>query len=595
MFIFKNMKLSSMLASGFATVIVIGFLVAAFARLQLVQVGDNIQVLSQERVANMLLLQELRDDIGLIERQVRNLALLTDPSQVVEEYARYNDVRKHAAGVIERLRTHLQSAESRVYMQKVEQLRPAYIAALDKSAQMGLDNDQEGARDLILGEQRQLQRQYLEALDAMIAYQRRMTTETAETSAQDVKAASAALLVLALLAAILGATVAWAITRRVKGQLGGEPAYAVQIAQQVAQGNLAVNVERRAGNETSVLAAMDQMRSRLAQIVGEVRDSSESIAAGAGQIATGNTDLSQRTEEQASNLEETAASMEEMNSTVRQNADTVRTAAQLANAASTTAGRGGEVVRQVVSTMEDITASSRRISDIIGVIDSIAFQTNILALNAAVEAARAGEQGRGFAVVASEVRTLAHRSAQAAKEIKGLIGESVSKVDAGAQQVNQAGATMQEVVDQVRRVAELLGEVGAATQEQVQGISQVNDAVNQLDQVTQQNAALVEESSAAAGSLSGQAARLVELVKVFRLEGAGAGAAAAVHLSSPMTATPWRGKASATATAATVPVNISAIKRPAPKVTMLAPTAAPVRPAKATAVASDSLDDWERF
>ncbi|WP_367114423.1 MCP four helix bundle domain-containing protein [Comamonas sp.] len=258
--------------------ILIGFLVAAYARLELVQVGEEVQVLSQERVANMLLLQELRDDIGLIERQVRNLALLTDPAQVAEEHARYTSVRKHAAGVIERLRTNLKSAELRVHMQKVEQLRPAYIAALDKSAQMGLDNDQEGARDLILGEQRQLQRQYLEALDEMIAYQRRMTSATAESSAKDVMAASAALLILSLLSAVLGVTVAWAITRRVRGQLGGEPAYAVQIAQQVAQGNLAVNVERRMGDETSVLAAMDQMRGRLAQIVGEVRASSESIA-----------------------------------------------------------------------------------------------------------------------------------------------------------------------------------------------------------------------------------------------------------------------------------------------------------------------------
>ncbi|NIF82820.1 methyl-accepting chemotaxis protein [Comamonas sp. Tr-654] len=586
----KDMKLSSMLALGFATVILIGFLVAAYARLQLVQVGEEVQVLSQERVANMLLLQELRDDIGLVERQVRNLALLTDPAQVAEEHARYTSVRKHAAGVIERLRTNLKSAELRVHMQKVEQLRPAYIAALDKSAQMGLDNDQEGARDLILGEQRQLQRQYLEALDEMIAYQRRMTSETAESSAKDVMAASAALLILSLLSAVLGVTVAWAITRRVKGQLGGEPAYAVQIAQQVAQGNLAVNVARRVGDETSVLAAMDQMRGRLAQIVGEVRASSESIATGANQIATGNTDLSQRTEEQASNLEETAASMEEMNSTVRQNADTVRTAAQLANAASSTAGRGGEVVRQVVRTMEDITASSRRISDIIGVIDSIAFQTNILALNAAVEAARAGEQGRGFAVVASEVRTLAHRSAQAAKEIKDLIGESVSKVDAGAHQVDQAGTTMQEVVEQARRVAELLDEVGAATQEQVQGISQVNVAVNQLDQVTQQNAALVEESSAAADSLSTQAARLVELVRVFRLGGAVTDTAVPVRPSTSATVTQRQAKAPAAASART-----SAMPRVATKATMLAPTAAPAQPPKEPAALSGSLDDWERF
>ena len=586
----RNMKLSSMLAFGFATVIAIGFLVAAYARLQLVQVGNEIQVLSQERVANMLLLQELRDDIGLIERQVRNMALLTDPAQLVDEYARYDGVRKHAAGVMERLRIDLKSAELRAHMQKVEQLRPAYVAALDKSAQMGLDNDQDGARDLILGEQRQLQRQYLAALDEMIAYQRRLTSETAEASAKDVVAASATLLVLSLLSALLAVTVAWVITRRVKGQLGGEPAYAVQVAQQVARGNLAVNVERRAGDETSVLAAMEEMRGRLAQIVGEVRVSSESIATGANQIATGNTDLSQRTEEQASNLEETAASMEEMNSTVCQNADTVRMAAQLANAASSTAGRGEEVMRQVVLTMEDITASSRRIGEIIGVIDSIAFQTNILALNAAVEAARAGEQGRGFAVVASEVRTLAHRSAQAAKEIKDLIGESVSKVDAGAHQVDQAGTTMLEVVDHARRVAELLAEVGAATQEQVQGISQVNVAVNQLDQVTQQNAALVEESSAAADSLSNQASRLVELVRVFRLGEAVSVTGASVLPSTSVRAGLRHDKVSAAASAIA-----SARSLATAKVTRLEPTASPAKQADTATAGSDSLNEWERF
>lgn len=587
----RNMKLSSMLAFGFATVIAIGFLVAAYARLQLVQVGNEIQVLAQERVANMLLLQELRDDIGLIERQVRNLALLTDPAQLVDEHARYDSVRKHAAGVMERLRTHITSAELRAHMQKVEQLRPAYVAALDRSAQMGLDNDQEGARDLILGEQRQLQRQFLAALDEMITYQRRLTSETAEASAKNVAAASATMLLLSLLSALLAVIVAWAITLRVKGQLGGEPAYAVQIAQQVAQGNLVVNVERRAGDETSVLAAMDQMRGRLAQIVGEVRASSESIATGANQIATGNTDLSQRTEEQASNLEETAASMEEMNSTVRQNADTVRMAAQLANAASSTAGRGGEVMRQVVLTMADITASSRRIGDIIGVIDSIAFQTNILALNAAVEAARAGEQGRGFAVVASEVRTLAHRSAQAAKEIKDLIGESVSKVDAGAQQVDQAGTTMLEVVDHARRVAELLAEVGAATQEQVQGISQVNVAVNQLDQVTQQNAALVEESSAAADSLSNQASRLVELVRVFRLGLAASVTGAPVLPSTPVRAALRHDKVPAAA----APAIASARSLATAKVTKFEPRVSPAKRADTAAAGSDSLNEWERF
>jgi methyl-accepting chemotaxis protein-2 (aspartate sensor receptor) len=267
-----------------------------------------------------------------------------------------------------------------------------------------------------------------------------------------------------------------------------------------------------------LVRALEDMRARLLAVLRQVRLSAESVATGSHEIARGNTDLSQRTEEQASNLQQTAASMEELTSTVSHNAATAGTATQLAGAASAAATQGGAVVGQVVQTMEGITASSRRIADIIGVIDGIAFQTNILALNAAVEAARAGEQGRGFAVVASEVRSLAQRSSDAAREIKTLISDSVEKVTAGNEQVAQSGAAMADIVAQVRRVSDLMGEIGAATQEQTQGIAQVGDAVSQLDRVTQQNAALVEESAAAADSLSQQAAQLVAAVSVFRLD-----------------------------------------------------------------------------
>ncbi|EHK67698.1 methyl-accepting chemotaxis protein, partial [Achromobacter arsenitoxydans] len=315
--------------------------------------------------------------------------------------------------------------------------------------------------------------------------------------------------VLIALSAIAGIVLGLSLVRAVMRKLGGEPAYAAVIAQEVAKGNLAVRVQLREGDDGSVLANMNAMRAKLAQLVSQVRQTSDSIATGSTQIATGNADLSQRTEEQAANVEETAASMEQMNATIKQNLDSVQTASQLAGSASQAAARGGEVVGNVVSTMDQISASSRKIVDIIAVIDSIAFQTNILALNAAVEAARAGEQGRGFAVVASEVRALAQRSAGAAKEIKQLIGESVGKVETGSQLVTEAGATMNDIVTQVRRVADLIAEIGAAAQEQGQGISQVSDAINQLDLTTQQNAALVEESAAAAASLNEQAATLV--------------------------------------------------------------------------------------
>ncbi|MCW5610473.1 MAG: MCP four helix bundle domain-containing protein [Rubrivivax sp.] len=345
---------------------------------------------------------------------------------------------------------------------------------------------------------------------------------------QDAEAAYArnrSLLLAACALAVAAALVlAWTIARGIVRALGAEPQALGAVAARVAEGDLGPVPGAAQAPAGSVLASLGAMQASLARIVGQVRAASESIATGSTQIATGNADLSQRTEEQASNLQQTAASMEQMNAAVRNSADSARQAAQLAASASAVAAQGGEVVGSVVATMDDIAASARRIADIIGVIDGIAFQTNILALNAAVEAARAGEAGRGFAVVASEVRALAQRSAGAAREIKGLIGASVEKVDAGSRLVGDAGATMNDIVVQVRRVADLIGEVSSAAVEQTAGIGQVSAAVGQLDQVTQSNAALVEESAAAADSLKHQAARLAELVGVFRL---GHGAAAA--------------------------------------------------------------------
>jgi methyl-accepting chemotaxis protein-2 (aspartate sensor receptor) len=286
----------------------------------------------------------------------------------------------------------------------------------------------------------------------------------------------------------------------------------------IAAGDLTVRVDVDSTNEIGTLmAAVKRMQESLARTVASVRRGVDEINVGSREISAGNADLSSRTEQQAASLEETAASMEELASTVKQNADNARQANQLAASASDVAERGGSAVSEVVSTMEGISASSRKISEIVSVIDGIAFQTNILALNAAVEAARAGEQGKGFAVVAGEVRSLAQRSAQAAKEIKGLIEDSVSKVGAGSQQVERAGATMQEIVASVKRVTDIMGEISAASEEQSSGIDQVNRAVSQMDEVTQQNAALVEEAAAAAGSLQEQAQRLAEAVAVFKI------------------------------------------------------------------------------
>ena len=317
----------------------------------------------------------------------------------------------------------------------------------------------------------------------------------------------------ALLAMLLG----WLITGFLARQLGGEPREVARIAGAIARGDLATPIDTSKASNGSVVYAMSQMQGSLRNVVGSVLASSDNISTGSQQIAAGNADLSQRTEQQAANLTETAAAMEQLSSTVHSNADVAKQAAQLASTASASAVKGGDVVNQAVATMAGINESAKRIVDIIGVIDSIAFQTNILALNAAVEAARAGEQGRGFAVVASEVRSLAQKSASAAKDIKTLIDDSVEKVDMGSKMVDAAGEAMQGIVIQVKQVTDLISEISAATTEQTSGLGQINDAVLQLSDVTQQNAALVEESATAANSLSEQAKKLVEVVGIFNI------------------------------------------------------------------------------
>ncbi|CAG4888224.1 methyl-accepting chemotaxis protein [Paraburkholderia gardini] len=369
---------------------------------------------------------------------------------------------------------------------------------------------------------------------------------------------------------LIGAAISVAmvlIIRNVRGSLGGEPEHAARLAASIAQGDLTQTVALRPNDSTSMMAAMNQMQARLQRTIGEIRRSAESIASATQQIATGNSDLSQRTEQQAASLQETAASMEQLTATVKQNADNARQASGLAHNASDIATRGNDVVSRVIGTMSEINESSHKISDIIGVIEGIAFQTNILALNAAVEAARAGEQGRGFAVVAGEVRSLAQRSATAAKEIKQLIGDSVERVHNGSELVGQAGATMGEILQAVRRVTDIMGEIAAASEEQSSGISQVGRAVTQMDEVTQQNAALVEEAAAGAASLQDQAARLHDTVSAFRVEEQAGRVEPSVRtaaraLQSPTT----RATASASASAsARATATTRAAAKPAPK------------------------------
>ncbi|WP_407322000.1 methyl-accepting chemotaxis protein [Dickeya ananatis] len=512
---FKDMKLGSMLGIGFTMVIVIGFLVAIYGQLQLRQLGTDIQTLSKKRITNLLLIQEYKDNLNIAARVIRNIVLLSEPQQMAVEKQRLDNMVPRNDEIIATLRNAATTPEQKALIAQLDQNRPIYEEALKKALDKGLANKDDEARELIITDVRRAQDSLFKVIDTMLAYQKNATAVTADNSQSQAVNAGVIMLSLAVLITLIGSLIAWLITRRIKGQLGGEPAYASHIAQQVAQGDLSVNVMLKADDQHSLLAAMRTMRDSLSHIVSQVRQSSESIATGSQQIAMGNTDLSSRTEEQAASLQQTAASMEQISQTIRQNGETVREAAQLAAHASDTAAKGSDVVGNVIRTMDGISASSRKIGDIISVIDSIAFQTNILALNAAVEAARAGEQGRGFAVVAGEVRSLAQRSASAAREIKELITESMEQVESGAQLVGSAGTTMDDIVTQAHRVAQLIKEIGMTTTEQESGISQINQAVNQLDQVTQQNAALVEESASAAESLSDQARHLVQLMNVF--------------------------------------------------------------------------------
>ncbi len=390
---------------------------------------------------------------------------------------------------------------------------------------------------------------------------------------------------LSLLAVGVAVWLSWLMLRKLVLEL----ARAADLATQVADGNLAVDASTVRQDEVGdLMRALMQMQSSLVTVVTSVRHGSEGVATASAEIASGNHDLSSRTESQASALEQTAASMEELSSTVHQNADNARQANQLAMSASSVAIKGGEVVGQVVETMKGINDASRKISDIISVIDGIAFQTNILALNAAVEAARAGEQGRGFAVVASEVRSLAGRSAEAAKEIKALISTSVERVEQGTVLVDQAGVTMQEVVSSIRRVTDIMGEISAASQEQSLGVAQVGEAITSLDRTTQQNAALVEQMAAAASSLNSQAGELVQAVSVFKLAG-GPGAAAvsrAATRSSTHKAHPPAAERRGPNRGAHAPA------KPKPAA---APVAAPKLNDQGTAASAASGDDWESF
>ncbi len=408
-------------------------------------------------------------------------------------------------------------------IQAIKDIEARTVATTQKVVALMQAGDRAAAEALLWAEAKPQYEQWLATINKLIDYEETRIIKNSTDANRDANQFSSVMLAITLLAVLIGVGATVLVSRSIARELGAEPSEVRAVVQAMQQGNLRVQVPVKPGDSTSVMVAVRDMQQRFHELVSAVRDNIGQLRATSLDIATGNQNLGQRTEQAASSLEQTAASMEELTATVRQSADSARAANQLAAQATSTASKGGEVMQQVVRTMQDIHQSSQKIADIIGVIDGIAFQTNILALNAAVEAARAGEQGRGFAVVASEVRSLAGRSAEAAKEIKSLIQASVDKVASGSELVTNAGITISEIVQGVQHVSGIIGEISTAAVEQSDGITQINVAVSQLDQMTQQNGALVEQSSAAADNLQAQAQRLNALVAVFRVnEDAGA-------------------------------------------------------------------------
>jgi len=490
-------------------------------------------------------------DLTVTERALalRNLFLLESENkkEVQMEVDRVGEQAKKYADAQRELGTMFANIAGTTEKEKELLKQIAEQAALaapyyPRAVQLALDGKKDEGYKLVRFEFRPVQKKWWALLRELSAYEQKQSDAALIEADAAYRSARSLMITFGVLALAMAVLAAWLISRSLLRQLGGEPADAVAIAGRIASGDLAVPIDTRIGDETSLMHAMRSMRDSLAHIVDQVRTGTDTIATASAQIAAGNFDLSARTEEQASSLEETASSMEEMTSAVKQNADNARQANSLAVSASHVAEKGGNVVSQVVSTMGAINQSAQKIVEIIGVIDGIAFQTNILALNAAVEAARAGEQGRGFAVVATEVRNLAQRSAAAAKEIKALISDSVEKVDSGNKLVEEAGATMHEVVDSIKRVTDIMSEIVAASEEQAAGIDQVNRAMTQMDGVTQQNAALVEEAAAAAQSLREQADHLTEVVGVFAPAGGpGAPVRAALRRAPVVQLEPNRG------------------------------------------------------
>ena len=514
----SQLKISQQLTLAFALCVAMIMLIGSMAVLRLRQLSAMQSEMYASEVVPLGLVRTASWQAATHFRRMYPYMLKPDPKSREETLELNRKSELDVVKLVEFERGHISSPAQKTLLDEFDSTWRNYLAAVSDFESLIRAGDQAAAITELNTQTDPLHVAVRKALIQLGQMREDSAKARAEAGVELVRQEAWTMGAAVLSGLVLAAAAGWLVTRLITRQIGAEPREAALFVERVAAGDLSASAPPlRAGDRSSLMARLADMRESLVQVITGVRQGAESVAAASTEISQANLDLSQRTETQASALQETAASMEELGSTVQQNAENARTANQLALNASEVAGKGGQVVQQVVGTMKGIHASSDRIADIIGTIDGIAFQTNILALNAAVEAARAGEQGRGFAVVASEVRSLAQRSAAAAKEIKSLITASVEQVDQGTRLVSQAGSTMGEMVDAIRRVTDVMGEISAASREQSSGVAQISQAVTQMDQTTQQNAALVEQTAAAADGLRTQAQQLVDAVAVFKL------------------------------------------------------------------------------
>ncbi len=567
----NNLKIGTRLGFGFSLILLMLTAMTIIGILRLSSASSMTDHMINEKIRDERLIAEWGKIIEVNAARTTGAWMVADPADQKKLEGMMAESSGRATKIQDQIGASIEDEELKPLFKKVLDTRKTYTEIRKAVFAAKNAGDLEKGKSLYEGDMAQSRVLYLDALKKFADKQAELLDQAAVEIQQQYTSGRTLLVLLGLAAIVMGVFAAWWITRTITNPINE----AVKVAETVSSGDLTSDIQISSSDETGqLMTALKTMNTSLVNIVGQVRNGTDLMAHASTEIAAGNHDLSSRTEQQASSLQETASSMEELTSTVRFNAENAREANKLAVTASEIASRGGVVVGEVVSTMGSINDSSRKIVDIISVIDSIAFQTNILALNAAVEAARAGEQGRGFAVVASEVRNLAQRSAAAAKDIKGLIDDSVLKVAQGSDLVDKAGQTMSEIVVSIGRVTQIMTQISHASEEQSIGIAQVNDAITQMDQVTQQNAALVEEAAAAAESMQEQSAKLADVVSVFKLDASQmATQARALPPARPRVAVPAR--------------------RPAPAVPAPAKKALAAAPKRAAVAASES--DWEEF